>query len=178
MKYKIIKNETFDMETFREVSFLGAEFDNCIFMNCDFLEAFLTGVIFRSCEFYGCNFDKAYIFRSQFKDCQLVECSFSEETLMSTVDFSGTTFVEVTYNGLIITKPPLIIDGIEYPIVALDNGHMQVGCEFNTYDWFYETDEKESARMEGLKARRFWKRNKTWIFQMLAARKLYVRTND
>jgi hypothetical protein len=55
---------------------------------------------------------------------------------------------------------------------------MQVGCEFNTYEWFYNTDEKHSARMEGLKARRFWKKNKKWIFDMLEARGLYVRSYD
>jgi uncharacterized protein YjbI with pentapeptide repeats len=178
MKYKIIKNEIFDGQDFREVSFLGAELENSVFMNCNFGEALLTGVIFTSCEFYGCNFDLAYIFRSQFKNCQITDCSFTQSTLMSTVDFPGTTFVDVVYNDLPIGRPPLIIDGIEYPIIALDNGYMQVGCEFNTYEWFYNTDEKHSARMEGLKARRFWKKNKKWIFDMLEARGLYVRTND
>jgi uncharacterized protein YjbI with pentapeptide repeats len=178
MKFKIIHFETFDGQDFREVSFLGSELNDCVFMNCDFGEALLTGVIFRKCEFYSCNFDGAYIFRSQFRDCQLVDCAFTQNTLMSTVDFSGTEFVDVLYNGLPITKPPLIIDGIEYPIIALDNGYMQVGCHFASYDWFWETDEKHSARMEGLKARRFWIRNKAWIFDMLKARKLYVRSND
>lgn len=100
-----------------------------------------------------------------------------QNALMSTVDFSETEFHEVEWHeGLSINSPPVIIDGIEYPVVALDCGYMHVGCEFNTYDWFWNTDEKHSATMEGLRARRFWKRNKQWIFEMLKARKLYDYT--
>lgn len=97
-----------------------------------------------------------------------------QNALMSTIDFTGTEFHEVEWrDGTSINSPPIIIDGIEYPVVALDNGYMHVGCEYNTYDWFWNTDEKHSAVMEGLRARRFWKRNKQWIFEMLKARKLY-----
>jgi hypothetical protein len=100
------------------------------------------------------------------------------DTMLSTVDFTGTDLKNVKWHGTVINSAPLIVEGIEYPIVALDNGYMHVGCEFNTIDWFWKTDEKHSAAMEGLKARRFWKRNKTWIFDMLVARKLYVYPKD
>lgn len=175
MKHKSFSYEDFELKKYKEVSFLGSQFTRCIFMNCDFSEALLTGVIFRNCEFYTCDFDSAYIFRSQLKDCQLIDCSFTEKTLMSTVDFAGTEFVDVTYNGTQITRPPVIIDGIEYPIVALDNGYMQAGCEYNTYEWFYNAGTRTAAGLEGLRSARFWLKNKAWIFEMLKARGLYVR---
>jgi len=187
-----ISNEDFHNNSFARVDFSHSEFTSCNFRNCDFtkaeflgaifsdcrfyeckLSSYLTGVCFEGCFFLDCDFDKAYIFRSQFKKCELTYCSMND-ALLSTVDFTGTEFNNIDWNGTTINSPPLIIDGIEYPIVALDNGYMHVGCEFNTMEWFYNTDEKHSAAMEGLRARRFWKQNKKWIFDMLVARKLYV----
>ena len=158
---------------FTRADFLGAIFKECDFFRCNFTSSFLTGVRFENCTFQYCKFDEAYIFRSQFKNSQLLECSMSD-AMLSTIDFTGTDFKEVMWKGHYINSPPLIVEGIEYPVVALDNGWMHVGCEFNTMDWFYNTDEKHSAAMEGLRARRFWKHNKKWIFDMLVARKLYV----
>lgn len=152
--------------------FLGAEFSNCNFTGCNFTSAFLTGVRFTGCIFAECDFDGAYIFRSQFKDCIIKDCVLGD-AMLSTVDFTGSTLENVDWRGTPINSAPLIVEGIEYPIVALDNGHMHVGCEYNTYEWFYNTDEKHSARMEGLRARRFWKKNKKWLFFLLEARGLY-----
>lgn len=157
---------------FEKADFLGAIFTNCDFRRCNF-NSYLTGVRFTNCDFVECEFDNAYIFRAQFKNCDLTLCNMTN-ALLSTVDFTNTDFEAVCWHGTIINSPPLIVDGIEYPVVALDNGWMHVGCEFNTMDWFWNTDEKYSASMEGLRARRFWKRNKRWIFDMLVARKLYV----
>lgn len=158
---------------FTKADFLGAIFVGCDFFRCDLDMAYLTGVRFEHCRFIECSFNEAYIFRSQFKNCEITLCTM-RDAMLSTVDFPGTDFDSVSWNGTSINSAPLIIDGIEYPIVALDNGYMHVGCEFNTMDWFYTTEEQYSARMEGLRARRFWKQNKKWIFDMLVARKLYV----
>lgn len=156
----------------RRSDWLGAIIESCDFISCDFSKAFLTGVRFENCSFDGCNFDEAYIFRTQFKDCEIACCSMND-TMLSTVDFPGTYIQNIRWKGTCINSAPLIVEGIEYPVVALDNGYMHVGCEFNTMQWFYDTDEKHSARMEGLRARRFWKKNKKWIFDMLIARGLY-----
>ena len=160
----------------RRSDWLGATIDNSVFIGCDFSHAFITGAIFRFCCFFECKFDEAYIFRSQFKDCTIKDCSM-DDVMLSTVDFPNTKLDNIRWKGTLINSPPLIVEGIEYPIVALDNGYMHVGCEFNTYEWFWETDERHSAKMEGLRARRFWKKNKTWIFEMLKARGLYGYIN-
>ena len=163
----------FESCDFNKVDFLGAIFYGCLFYKCN-LSAYLTGVCFEHCRFIECSFDDAYIFRSQFKNCEII-LSTMKNTMLSTVDFPGTDLDSISWNGTIINSAPLIIDGIEYPVVALDNGWMHVGCEFNTMDWFYNTDERHSAVMEGLRARRFWKRNKKWIFDMLEARGLWKK---
>lgn len=160
---------------FERADFLGAIFENCDFYRCVFDRAYLAGVRFNDCNFIDCSLNEAFIFRSQLLNCDLNCCSM-HDVMLSTVDFTGTEFRNVRWKHTCINTPPLIVEGIEYPIVALDNGYMHVGCEFNTYDWFWNTDEKHSAAMEGLRARRFWKRNKQWIFDMLKARKLYDYT--
>ena len=172
--YSVFFNCDFSRCDFEKADFLGAEFRECRFTEC-VLNSYITGSRFEKCKFIDCSFDSAYIFRSGIIGCDLSCCSMND-TLLSTVNFDGTEFRNVRWKGTCINSPPLIIDGIEYPVVALDNGYMHVGCEFNTYDWFWNTDEKHSAAMEGLRARRFWKRNKQWIFDMLKARKLYDYT--
>lgn len=159
----------------RRSEWLGAVLHGCDFVRCDFRSALLTGVSFESCSFVDCSFDEAYLFRSRMINCG-VSGSSMNDAMISTVNFDGTEFHNLHWKGTCINSPPLIVEGIEYPVVALDNGYMHVGCEFNTYDWFWNTDEKHSAAMEGLRARRFWKRNKQWIFDMLKARKLYDYT--
>ena len=173
--YAEFTNSDFVNCDFSRAELLGATFTDCSFIHCK-LSALITGTSFEKCEFDDCDFGDAYIFRSQFKSCTILDSSMGE-CLLSTADFTGSTLNNVDWRGAPINSPPIIIDGIEYPIVALDNGHMHVGCEYNTYEWFYNTDEKHSARMEGLRARRFWKRNKQWIFDMLKARKLYDYTS-
>lgn len=163
---------TFYSCDFTKVDFLGAIFTNCTFSYCNFAGSYITGVRFEYSDIRQCDFDDAYIFRSQFKKCGFYKGSMNC-ALMSTVDFTGTKIYNLLWNGHPINSPPVIIDGIEYPVVALDNGFMHVGCEYNTMDWFWNTDERHSARMEGLRARRFWKKNKKWIFDMLVARGLY-----
>lgn len=165
-------NCTFYSCNFTKVDFLGAIFTNCTFSYCNFAGSYITGVRFEYSDIQQCDFDDAYIFRSQFKKCGFYKGSMNL-ALLSTVDFTGTEVEGLQWNGHPINSPPIIIDGIEYPVVALDNGFMHVGCEYNTMDWFWNTDERHSARMEGLRARRFWKKNKKWIFDMLVARGLY-----
>ena len=157
---------------FTRADFLGAILTDCDFFRCNFSSSFLTGVRFENCTFQYCKFDEAYIFRSQFKNSQLLECSMGS-AMLSTVDFTGTEFSEVMWNGHYINSAPLIVDGIEYPIVALDNGYMHVGCEFNTYEYFYTRSDRYVASTEGLRSARFWRKNKEWIFKMLKDRDLY-----
>ena len=171
-KYSEVSSCEFNECKFAATEFLGSVFNNCTFTNCNLGGAFLTGVVFEECGFVNCYFGHAYIFRSQIKNCTIEGGSLGD-AMLSTVDFTGTSLQNVDWRGTPINSAPIIIDGIEYPVVALDNGHMHVGCEYNTYEWFYNTDEKHSARMEGLRARRFWKRNKQWIFQMIESRGLF-----
>lgn len=152
--------------------FLGAIFIDCDFARCVFNKALLTGVRFQSCTFHGCKFDEAYIFRSQFKNCELLKCDM-QDTMITSVNFTGTEFKDVYWNGAPISSAPIIIENIEYPITILDNGYMHIACEYNTYEYFYTRDDRYVSSTEGLRTRRFWKKNKDWIFKLLEDRGLY-----
>lgn len=59
-------------------------------------------------------------------------------------------------NDITISRVPIYITGLEYPVYILDI-HMQIGCELHTLsDWagFYR---ERIARMDGVRLRRFWK---------------------
>lgn len=156
---------------FERADFLGAIFTNCDFYRCK-LNSYITGVRFTNCDFIDCSLDEAYIFRTQFKNCDF-SCISMNDTMLSTVDFDGTEFRNVRWKGTCINSAPLIVEGIEYPVVALDNGYVHIGCEFNTYEYFYTRNDRYVASTEGLRSARFWKKNKSWIFKMFSDRGLY-----
>jgi len=161
---------------FEKADFLGAIFIDCEFHRCNF-NSYITGTTFKDSEFHECNFDHSYIFRSKFEDCNLNNGSMTD-ALLSTIDFRNTEFKNVKWRDTYINSPPIIIDGIESPIVALDNGYMHVGCTFDTYEWHWNCPDRDVIAMEGLRSIRFWKQNKKWIFDMLEARGLYVHPKD
>lgn len=175
MNYELAEyhNHNFSEGRFERADFLGAIFTDCNFSCADFTRAYITGARFENCDFTYAKFHGTYIFSSQFKNCNFT-CAEMTDVLLATVDFDNSPFTNVEWQGTLINSPPLLVQGIEYPVTALDNRHMQVGCHFNTMDWFWKADERLAASGEGLRAARFWKNNKKWIFDMLVARKLYV----
>jgi len=170
-------NENFTGSRFERADFLGAIFTDCNFSCADFTRAYITGARFENCDFTFAKFYGTYFFSSQFKNCNFT-CAEMKDVLLSTVDFVNSPFTNVEWQGTTINSSPLMVQGIEYPITVLDNGHMQVGCEFNTIEFFWKADEKLAASGEGLRAARFWKKNKKWIFDMILARGLYNGGED
>jgi uncharacterized protein YjbI with pentapeptide repeats len=169
-------NHDFSESRFERADFLGAIFTGCNFSASDFTRAYITGARFENCDFTFAKFHGTYIFSSQFKNCNFL-CSSMEDVLLATVDFVDSPFTNVDWHGTAINSPPLMVQGIEYPITVLDNGYMHVGCEFNTIDFFWNADERLAASGEGLRAARFWRKNKQWIFQMLKDRGYYEHGN-
>jgi hypothetical protein len=170
--HSTLTNCVFTDVNFTQTEFLGASFLDCEFTGCNFHRAFLTGAQFARCEFNECNFDDAYIFSTQFKLCEIYGGSMSN-TLLSRVEFPETRIDSLNWHGTPINRPPVIVEGIEYPIVALDNGHMHVGCQYDTYENFWNSEGRKWAKEDGLRALRYWKKHKQWVFDMLKARGLY-----
>lgn len=50
------------------------EYDNCTFIDCQFENANLTGVVFSDCSFEGCNMGNAHIGGTAFKNVEFSNC--------------------------------------------------------------------------------------------------------
>lgn len=166
-RYAEFTNCDFTDTNFHRSDFLGAKFINCDFVRCN-LSSFFTGVEFKNCDFNGCGFDDAYLFRTNFENCNISNCSM-RRTLMATVQFPGTKLTNVRLDDqLLINSPPVIIEGLDYPITIYDNGFMQFGCALNTQEWFCETATKrDMIELDGKRAAKFWEKHKPWIVEMV-----------
>ena len=66
-------------------------------------------------------------------------------------DLTGASYGD----GVPMTKPPLQIYGLRWPVLILDT-HMKIGCELHSLaDWF-SFDDTRIAKMDGKSARQFW----------------------
>ena len=84
------------------------------------------------------------------------------------VDLRGANLRGATYRkGTPLTKNPIQIDGLTWPILILD-AHLKIGCELHTFvEWEAFTD-KEISRMEE-QALTWWKQHKEAIFAVIKA---------
>ncbi len=82
MSLPFIADKTFEKQDYRNTSLPKAEYDNCIFINCDFSDSFLSYVSFTDCEFKDCNLSGVKI-----KDAMLKDVTFNHSKLLG-VNFS------------------------------------------------------------------------------------------
>jgi len=71
-------------------------------------------------------------------------------------------------DDITITRPPLQILGLSYPVLIFDN-HIKIGCELHSIAEWQAFDNERIARMDGTRARRFWDRHKTAILCLAAS---------
>ena len=51
-----------------------AEYDNCVFINCDFSSGDLSGYIFNECSFKDCNLSNVRLDQTSFRTCEFKSC--------------------------------------------------------------------------------------------------------
>ena len=92
---QLITDKSFTKEDFSLNPIANAEYDNCTFVNCNFNEAILNGVVFTQCRFEGCNMSNAKTRGTAFKevvfiDCKLLGLQFSAaEQFLFAAGFQG-----------------------------------------------------------------------------------------
>jgi uncharacterized protein YjbI with pentapeptide repeats len=72
MKEAYTVDQTFENTDFS--GFLKGEYENCIFRNCNFEYADLSGFTFTDCEFTGCNLSMAKLIKTAFHEVIFKEC--------------------------------------------------------------------------------------------------------
>lgn len=71
-------------------------------------------------------------------------------------------------NHIILTRNPLQIYGLAYPVTILDD-HIEIGCELHKISAWAAFDDARIALMDGVKARRFWAAHGATLIAMARA---------
>lgn len=83
-------------------------------------------------------------------------------------DLRGADLQGVTYGeGIFMTKPPIMISGLIWTVMILDN-HLKIGCELHTFNKWKNFTDREIAIMDPL-ALAWWKIHKNPIMAMVKA---------
>ena len=93
----------------------------------------------------GANLSWAKLSRANLANSNLAGASLFE------ADLSGAKWRD----GIILTRRPLQIHGLAYPVTILDS-HMQIGCELHSLAEWAAFDNERIARMDGRTSRQFW----------------------
>lgn len=69
-----IEDEDFSGINFQDEPLKIGEYDNCIFINCNFSKVDLLNIIFSECRFEHCDFSNAIIANTAFRDIKFKHC--------------------------------------------------------------------------------------------------------
>ena len=93
---------------------------------------------------------------------------------LSSANLTGANLTGANLSGakwrddIIINRNPLVIAGLPYLVYILDQ-HMQIGCELHTLTEWGEFDDDRIARMDGVRARKFWDKFKVSLLALATA---------
>ncbi|MCG4261338.1 pentapeptide repeat-containing protein [Acetobacter senegalensis] len=62
-------------------------------------------------------------------------------------------------DDVIANRAPLFLSGLDYDVLILDQ-HMKIGCELHSISDWRDFDNDRISKMDGLRARKFWKAHK------------------
>ena len=122
----------------------GANLSGANLSDANLSDAYLSGA-----NLSGANLRGAYL-----RDAYLSGANLSGAYL-SGAYLSGAIWAD----GVTLTKAPIQIFGLEYPVHILDT-HMQIGCELHSHKEWKAFTGKRILEMDGKYASRFWKQHK------------------
>lgn len=74
MKKKYIEDVRFEQVDFTANPLELGEYEQCVFANCNFLQADLSGIIFIACEFKDCDLSNAQLAETSFREVKFKAC--------------------------------------------------------------------------------------------------------
>jgi fluoroquinolone resistance protein len=74
MNIKLFEFQTFDKVDFTTKAPEKAEYDQCIFLNCNFYESDISDITFSGCLFENCDFSLVRCMNAVFNDVRFVNC--------------------------------------------------------------------------------------------------------
>ena len=104
------------------------------------------GADLRGADLRGADLSSAYLSGADLRGADLRGADLSSADL-SSADLSGAKI----HDGITITKAPIQITGLAW-LVSIWDHHMQIGCEFHSYDKWANFDDEDWLRMGGKEA--------------------------
>ena len=116
----------------------------------------------------GANLAGANLAGANLADANLAGADLADANLagadLADADLAGAKW----RNGIVLRRAPLMLYGLDYPVIILDD-HMQIGCELHSIAEWGSFDNERIARMDGVRARRFWDRHKVALLALAAS---------
>ena len=118
----------------------GANLADANLARANLTDANLTGAKLAGANLAGANLADANLADANLTDANLARAKFENTRWRG---------------GVVITRVPLQLAGLPYIVYILDN-HMQIGCELHKLADWATFDNERIARMDDIKARKFW----------------------
>lgn len=74
MYSELTDNKVFEKIDYSEINLIKGEYDNCTFINCNFYNSDLSGIIFTDCKFESCDLSLANLKNTLLNDIRFVSC--------------------------------------------------------------------------------------------------------
>lgn len=105
----VVLDKTFKNQDYTKSGLPKAEYDTCIFMDCNFENSYLATISFLDCEFINCNLSNTKLKETTFKevlfkDCKLMGMPFYDcNTFLLSVNFEHCILDLAAFNNLKLT---------------------------------------------------------------------------
>jgi hypothetical protein len=130
---------TYDGDTLAGADFVGAYLSGADLSDADLFGAYLRGADLRGADLRGANLSGADLRGAD----------------LSGADLSGTNFTGALLLGHKVTKTPLQVSGLTWPVLITEQA-MSIGCQTHTHEQWITFSDKEISTMED-RALAFWK---------------------
>ena len=142
----------------------GAYLARANLAGADLAGADLAGADLAGANLAGANLARADLARANLARANLARANLARADLaradLARANLARANLARAKWrNGIVIQRAPLQLYGLDYPVTILDE-HMQIGCELHSLSDWAGFDNERIARMDGLRARRFWDAHK------------------
>jgi len=133
----------------------GAYLDGAYLDGANLKRANLNGANLDGANLKRANLDGAYLDGANLKRANLAGANLNGATLDGAYLANANLDGVIIRNDTIISLIPIQISGAHWDIIIWDE-HMQIGCEFHSFDDWFSFDDRRILEMNGKTALIFW----------------------
>ena len=144
----------------------GSDLSGSDLSGSDLRGADLRGAVLSAADLRGADLRGAVLSDAVLRGAVLRDAVLSDAVLSGAV-LRGAVLRDATVYGVKITRAPVIIDGLSWPVQIID-GHIKIGCQLHAISAWASFDDAAIAAMDGRDALRFWREHKASIMALAA----------